>query len=89
MQSTTSSLLGFVSMPGGTEWLIILFVALLLFGRRLPEVARGMGRSITEFRKGLTDAQKGIEEGFRESEQADSSADSRADSPSRSGTDNR
>jgi sec-independent protein translocase protein TatA len=42
-------------MPGGTEWIIILVVALLLFGRRLPEVMRGLGRSVTEFKKGMND----------------------------------
>jgi sec-independent protein translocase protein TatA len=40
-------------MPQGWEWLIILVVALLLFGKKLPEVARGLGRSLTQFKKGL------------------------------------
>jgi sec-independent protein translocase protein TatA len=43
-----------MSFPGGVEWFVILVVALLLFGKRLPEVARSMGRSITEFKKGLS-----------------------------------
>lgn len=45
---------------GMQEILIILVVALLLFGaRRLPEIGRTLGRGISEFRKaqkGLTDA---------------------------------
>ena len=43
--------------PGTTEWIIILVVALLLFGKRLPELARGLGKSLTEFKKGLHEAQ--------------------------------
>jgi sec-independent protein translocase protein TatA len=39
---------------GPTEWLIILAVVVLLFGgRKLPELARAMGKSITEFKAGL------------------------------------
>jgi sec-independent protein translocase protein TatA len=45
-------------MPGGIEWIIILIVALLIFGKRLPEVMRSMGRGIVEFKKGV----KGVED---------------------------
>lgn len=40
-------------MPAGSEWLIILVIALLLFGRRLPEIMRGLGGSVREFKKGI------------------------------------
>ncbi len=50
-------MLGFVSgLPGGVEWLIILVVALLIFGSRLPSVMRSMGRSINEFKRGLNES---------------------------------
>lgn len=50
--------LAILGMPGGWEWLIILALGLLLFGRRLPEVGRSMGRAIVEFKKGV----KGVED---------------------------
>lgn len=45
-------------MPGPMELAIIGLIMLLLFGTRLPKVARSLGSSITEFKKGV----KGIED---------------------------
>ncbi len=46
-------------MPQGAEWLILLLIVVLLFGaKRLPDAARGLGRSLRIFKaetKGLTD----------------------------------
>ncbi len=42
-------------MPGGWEWFIILIVALLIFGPRLPSVMRSLGRSVTEFKEGMNE----------------------------------
>lgn len=58
-----------ISMPGGGEWLMILLAVIILFGgRKIPELARGIGKGIREF----NDAKKGIkdeiETGMKESE---------------------
>ncbi|MCX7929452.1 MAG: twin-arginine translocase TatA/TatE family subunit [Chlorobi bacterium] len=39
-------------LPGGMEWLVILLVALLIFGgRKIPELMRGLGSGIREFKQ--------------------------------------
>ncbi|MFO0809340.1 MAG: twin-arginine translocase TatA/TatE family subunit [Gemmataceae bacterium] len=38
---------------GGTEMLILLVLGVLLFGKRLPEVGRSLGKGLMEFKKGI------------------------------------
>ncbi len=45
----------FIGLPGQTEWIIILIIALLIFGKRLPSVMRSMGQSLRQFKKGMED----------------------------------
>ena len=45
--------LGLFGPIGTPELLIILLVALLMFGGRLPEVAKSLGKSVNQFKKGL------------------------------------
>ncbi len=48
-----------LSAPGTTEWIIILVAILVLFGgRKIPELARGIGKGIREF----NDAKKGVKD---------------------------
>ena len=45
-------------MPSFPELIVIFAIGVLLFGKRLPEVGKSLGKGITEFKKGL----KGIED---------------------------
>jgi len=52
-----------MGLPGHFEILIILFVVLLLFGgKKLPELAKGLGRGIREFKEGLKESDKDTKE---------------------------
>ncbi len=45
-----------MSMPGGMEWVLIAFVVLLLFGgKKIPELAKGLGSGIKNFKKAVKD----------------------------------
>lgn len=58
-----------ISMPGGTEWLIILFVVLLLFGgKKIPELMRGVGKGIREFNNARNSIESEIREGMRDAD---------------------
>jgi sec-independent protein translocase protein TatA len=48
-----------LSMPGGTEWLLIAVVVLLLFGgKKIPELMKGLGQGIREFKTGMNGAEE-------------------------------
>jgi sec-independent protein translocase protein TatA len=64
-----------MGMPGGIEIFVIVLIILLLFGaKKIPELARGLGQGINEFRKASTDIKKEIEHGANESAKADANA---------------
>ena len=47
---------------GPMEMMIVMGLAVLLFGKRLPEVGRSLGKGIVEFKKGLNDVTGGLDE---------------------------
>lgn len=59
--------LGFIQNMGGGSIALIVLVVLLLFGaKRIPELARGLGRGIREFKDATKDIQNDLEEGLKD-----------------------
>ena len=50
-------------LPGYVELLIVAFIVLLLFGKRLPSTMRSLGQGVSEFQKGI----KGIQDDVKNS----------------------
>jgi len=52
----------FLPNLGTTELVIVAFVSLLMFGNRLPSVMRSLGKSVTEFKKGVAGIEDEIDQ---------------------------
>lgn len=60
----------FIGMPGPMEMAVIGVIAVLLFGNRLPSVARSCGQSLLSFKAGMKDIEREIDETERETKKA-------------------
>ena len=63
MSSALNIIAFLTGFPGWAELLVVAMIGLLIFGKRLPEVGKSLGKSIVEFKKGL----RGIEDDIEKS----------------------
>lgn len=56
-----------MSMPGGTEMIMILLVVVVLFGgKKIPELAKGLGKGMRDFKEAKDGISQDIENGMKE-----------------------
>ena len=56
-----------ISMPGGSEWILIILVVVLFFGgRKIPDLMRGIGKGMREFKDAKEGVKSEIEAGMKE-----------------------
>ena len=61
------------SMPGGSEWILIIIVVLLMFGgKKIPELMRGIGKGMKEFKDAKDNVKTEIEAGMKVNEAKES-----------------
>lgn len=59
----TLYLIPLLSLPGGSEWIIIALVVLLLFGgKKIPELMKGLGKGVRSFKDGLNEATREVKD---------------------------
>jgi sec-independent protein translocase protein TatA len=60
-----------MSMPGGSEWILIVLVVLLIFGgKKIPELMKGIGKGIREFKDAKETVSSEIQQGMNETPRA-------------------
>ncbi|WP_187262140.1 Sec-independent protein translocase subunit TatA/TatB [Pontibacter beigongshangensis] len=66
---TTLIIFAFIGGIGGTEMMVILFAILLFFGaKRIPELARGLGRGIREFKDATQEIKSELEDSVKDTD---------------------
>jgi sec-independent protein translocase protein TatA len=60
-----------MSLPGGSEWILIVIAVLVLFGgRKIPEFMRGLGKGVREFKDAKENVRQEFEQGIQVKEPA-------------------
>lgn len=60
-----------LSMPGGSEWILIVLVILLFFGgKKIPDLMRGIGKGMREFNDAKDHVKSELEAGMKEKDSA-------------------
>lgn len=66
-----------LSMPGGSEWILIVLVILLFFGgKKIPDLMRGIGKGMREFNDAKEHVKNEIDKGMNEKESVPASSSS-------------
>ena len=56
-----------LSMPGGSEWILIVIAVLVMFGgKKIPEFMKGLGRGMREFNDAKNNVKQEFENGMNE-----------------------
>lgn len=69
----------FLPNVGFPELMVILVIGVLLFGKRLPEVGRSLGKGIVEFKKGLRGIEEEVDDASRRPDRSERAESTRAD----------
>ncbi len=73
-------MIGFLS-PTAPEMIVVALIALLLFGKRLPEVARSLGKGMREFKEGMSGFQNEFDSAYKSTSRVESRPASRPAPP--------
>lgn len=58
-----------LSLPNGAEWIILALLILLLFGgKKIPELMKGLGKGIRNFKEGMKDVEDEIKKDTSETD---------------------
>jgi sec-independent protein translocase protein TatA len=64
-----------ISMPGGSEWILILLIVLLFFGgKKIPDLMRGIGKGVREFNDAKDHVKNEFNEGLKAKDERTPSA---------------